>query len=255
MTSFSAALSPGASRVICIAGTDTDAGKSLVTAGLLRALCSLGRPVQGIKAVQTGCEQGPDGLVAPDAALYKEAAPEVPCRALETFKTPCSPHLAARLEGRELLLGGLLAALRVQAEAFSGVTLVEGAGGLFAPFNARERFIDLFSELGAPLILVAPNRLGAINHVLLSLEALKSRKLPVLATVLSAACGPAADAPLADLIAEDNLRIIGELAETPALFSLPFIPGLHSPKTGVRALAWQTLCRLLLPLAQKIQQP
>lgn len=244
-----------APRVICVTGTDTDAGKSVVTAGLLRAFQRLGRPVQAIKAVQTGCGEPQPERHAPDVALYRDAAPGVPCKALATFKEPCSPHLAASLEGASLAAQTLVEQIRSEAAIFTGTTLVEGAGGLFVPLNEKECFIDLFVKLGAPLVLVAPNRLGTINHSLLSLEAISKRGLALLAFVLSKTEASDGGNALERRMAEDNPEIIARLARIAPRLSLPFFAGLGSSDAAKRSAAWNALSDTLMPLAGECSFP
>lgn len=185
-------------------------------------------------------------------ALYKDAAPGASSRAILTFREPCSPHLAARIEERDIDTNSLLARIRQEADGFPGVTLVEGAGGLFVPLNDRECFVDLFARLRAPLVLVAPNRLGAINHSLLSLEAIGRRGLPVLGTVLST-CRPVKyNDILSAAMEKDNPEIIARVAGIRRPISLPYIAGLHSKDAGERKAAWDAAGLHLLPLAQEI---
>ena len=235
-------------RIICITGTDTDVGKSLVTAGLLRVLSRTGQPVQAVKPVQTGCVVSNGKVEAPDVALYREAAPSVPCQALELLREPCSPHLAAKLEGRELSADALAAAIMEKAVAFQGITLVEGAGGLFVPLNSRECCIDLFERLRAPIMLVAANRLGAVNHSLLSLEALHRRNLTPVAVVLNETQARSAQDGLYGRMVEDNPAIIAQLSGVSPPLCLPFIAGFDSENTETREAAWDILCACLQPL-------
>lgn len=168
-----------------ITGTDTDAGKTTVTAALLRALHVLNCPARAIKPVQTGCEPDAAGrLRAPDALRYAEAAgiEDDMNQTLRSFLPACSPHLAAELAGTPLDAASLAADCR--AACGEGVTLFEGAGGLFVPLNRHETMLDLMARLRMPVLLVAGNRLGCINHALLSLNALQDRGLSVIGMVL-----------------------------------------------------------------------
>lgn len=237
--------------LFCISGTDTDAGKSLVTAALLRAFSCLGIPAQGIKIVQTGCAPGPDGYIAPDVSLYREAAPGSPSRALACFKTPCSPHLAAKLEGKNLSATALRDELMRHTGDFAGITLAEGAGGLFVPLNERECLIDLLALLQAPVILAAPNRLGAINHVLLSLEALRLRSLHLAGLIFAENMPPEIGDELGKAIRQDNIETIGAFGET-APIPLPYMADLHSADTRLKDAAWDKAAKHLTPLASRI---
>ena len=226
---------------LCITGTDTDAGKTFVTAGLARAALKLGRRVLLLKPVQTGVtpESGGRAPQAPDVAVYLRAAPGADARALALFTDPCSPHLAARREGRSLdaaaLAGRVWSAI---ADANADLVLIEGAGGLLTPLNDRETLADLFAALRFPLLLVTGNKLGAVNHALLSLEATKARGLAVLGTVMSAP-QPAAD-ELGALIRDDNASIIAGIGGAPCLADLPWLPDFPAPEAADRLAALLT---------------
>ena len=177
-----------------ITGSDTDAGKTVVTAGLLAACRALGADALAVKPVQTGCSVSNGVMTAPDILRYQELAPGAQTLVLETLEAICSPCLAARLAGAQApAVQGLLARLEQElspaARQGRGIVLVEGAGGLFAPLNPRETMLDLIRALRArhdlPVLLVAPNRVGCINHILLSLEALEARSLRPLGLILT----------------------------------------------------------------------
>ena len=125
------------SSMTCIVGVDTDIGKTIVTAALLRASSALGVKTLGLKPVQTGA---PEAL---DTLWYGRAAPGVPALTLEAFAKPCSPHLAAALENRRLDAADLIERIRTTVQdADAEWTLVEGAGGWLTPINDRETVAD-----------------------------------------------------------------------------------------------------------------
>lgn len=172
---------------LLLTGTDTGVGKTVVTAALLACARNAGADAVPMKPVQTGCPGSPPR--APDldfalrmAGLRLPAADRLvlcPFR----FRTPCSPHLAAEREGTTLSLARLTNAWE-RVRARHSTVLVEGAGGLRVPLNGRAEMIDLAERMGIPVLLVIRNRLGALNHALLSLEALRIRCLPVAGYVL-----------------------------------------------------------------------
>lgn len=155
-----------------VTGTDTGVGKTVVTAALAAALRDAGVDVRALKPVQSG----DDG----DAAFIAAAAGHAP-RCLRTFRTPVSPHRAAALEG--VTLDGDTLIDWVQAER-GAVTLVEGAGGWNVPYAPGFFVADLAEALGFPVLVVAANRLGVLNHTLLTLEAVRRRGLTVAGVVL-----------------------------------------------------------------------
>jgi adenosylmethionine-8-amino-7-oxononanoate aminotransferase len=226
-----------------ITGTDTDAGKTTVTAGLLRAFRLCGTPAYAIKPVQTGCIPSEQGtmLEAPDVRCWQKAGGQG--EALQMFRVPCSPHLAAGLEN-SILSVKELAKKCCQTIRTEGVTLLEGAGGIYVPLNDHETMLDLMKALRLPVLLVVGNRLGCINHALLSLDALIFSGLDVVGMVL---CRTTPDS-LSDAgtevaaekyILEDNerrLREEGKKRGIPLLGCIPYIEGY-----GQTAESWDTI--------------
>ena len=226
-----------------ITGTDTDAGKTAVTASLGKHMGALLHDrLMLIKPVQTGCLKQPDGSwLAPDEAVYAELG----CRgrALFRYEPPCSPHLAAALAGDTLSVASLAEAVRGALPEGDAV-LVEGAGGCQVPLNDDENMMDLMLALGLPVILVTANRLGCINHALLSLEALQSRGLRCAGVILNrtrpgsdcdAGCGPWAGIGDEKRILDDNevsLRRLCEKRGVPLLASLPYTEHLDTDKNA-----------------------
>lgn len=158
-------------RGLFITGTDTEVGKTYVGALIARALREAGHRVGVYKPAASGCGRRGRRLVSEDAVALWEAAGrpgtlEQVCP--QCFEAPLAPHLAARAEGKELdarLLRTGLEVWRKQSE----IVLVEGAGGLMAPMGDKEYVADLAWEFGFPLVVVARNGLGTINHTLQTL--------------------------------------------------------------------------------------
>ena len=165
-----------------ITGTDTEVGKTAVTTALLEALVARGDRAVAVKPVQTGCLRTPEGLAAPDVLRYRSTGAEA--FALRAYEPACSPHLAAR-EAGEALSASILADEFRRRTPKDGWTLVEGAGGVFAPVSEDECLIDLMVELALPVVLVVGNRLGCINHARLTVEALTLRGLAVAGMILN----------------------------------------------------------------------
>lgn len=155
-------------RGIFITGTDTEIGKTYVAALVARALVAGGHRVGVYKPAASGCAMREGTLVSDDAVALWEAAGRP--RALadvcpQVFAAPLAPHLAAAAEGRKLDGELLRRGLDVWLDT-SDVVLVEGAGGLMSPVGEDEYVADLACSFGFPLVVVAPNTLGTINHVL-----------------------------------------------------------------------------------------
>jgi len=162
---------PSARHTLIVTGTDTEIGKTVFAAALAGALgAHYWKPVQaGVEPEDAFGET--DALrIAGLARLAREKIlPEA-----YRLATPCSPHLAAEIDGVEIDPAGLA------LPAVSGPLVVEGAGGVHVPISRRETYADQFVRWRAPVILVARTQLGTINHTLLSLEALRARAIPVL---------------------------------------------------------------------------
>jgi dethiobiotin synthetase len=180
-----------------ITGTDTEVGKTYVGALVARALVAAGRRVGVYKPAASGCWQRGDELVSDDALLLWQAAGrpgDLDRVCPQRFEAPLAPHLAARDEGRELDAGLLRSGIDYW-RARSDVILVEGVGGLLAPLSDREYVADLAADLGFPLIVVARNALGTINHTLLTLHAAATfgRPLAIAGIVLNHPAPPSDD--------------------------------------------------------------
>ena len=215
-------------RAFFLTGTDTDAGKTAVTAGLLAAFARLGVKAFAVKPVQTGCTEENGVFIAPDVASWRSAGGEG--EVLFSFRVPCSPHLAASLEKKRLDASVVAQACR--AHILPGrVTLFEGAGGLYVPLNGEEYMLDLMRKLRLPVLLVVANRLGCLNHALLSLDALEHAGLDVAGMVLCrttppfhADAGTSQDAE--ELILGDNavrLAEEGKKRGVPLLADIPYM--------------------------------
>ncbi|MCL2029645.1 MAG: adenosylmethionine--8-amino-7-oxononanoate transaminase [Deltaproteobacteria bacterium] len=224
---------------LCVVGTDTGAGKTIVTAALARAARGLGLAPVAFKPLQTGCPRDSEGFLrAPDVEVYREASPEAALPPLVLLEDASSPHLAARREGVSLSAAALASCVEDRLRSLSAdLVFIEGAGGLMTPLNDSETLLDLFSLLGASFILAAPNRLGVLNHALLSAAALRARGLHWLGFILTR---PSAgdDSDLDRRIRADNGEAISRMAALPYLADMPFIEELQSPCPDVRAKGW-----------------
>lgn len=152
-------------RVI-VAGTDTEIGKTVFAAGLTRALGAV-----YWKPVQSGLEDETDSeTVRRLAALPAERIlPEA-----YRLRTPASPHHSAKLDGVTI------DPARLSPPETEKCLVIETAGGLLVPITEHFLQIEAIARWDAPVILCARTRLGTINHTLLSLEALRARRIPVL---------------------------------------------------------------------------
>jgi dethiobiotin synthetase len=159
-----------------IAGTDTGAGKTRVTCGLLGALNAAGVRAVGMKPVATGAQGDEGDLLSEDAAMIASSSP-LSVSMLDVnpycFRLPISPDIAAALAGVNIDVDRVLAACgRLAARA--DIVLVEGTGGWLAPINAARTMADIAVALGFPVLLVVGLKLGCISHALLTAEAIRA---------------------------------------------------------------------------------
>ena len=247
---------------VFVAGSGTDVGKTVCTGALLRALRQAHMPVQAVKAVQTGVASG-ESAVSPmsDAAVYAKAVAGLaptgavqPGAVLHCFALPASPHLAAAREGKKLHCAGLRADIlahwaAVPARAF----LLEGAGGLRVPLNENEDMLDLMAALGLPVFLVGGNYLGCLNHILLSIDALRHKGLELAGLALVPSADPDAGCPGVDTEAmlADNARMLRQrLAKAACAAPVVELPRLKNLDES----GWDELARLLTPVALRMAQ-
>jgi dethiobiotin synthetase len=155
-------------RGLFITGTGTEVGKTYVTALLARALVAQGKRVGVYKPVASGCREAEGRRISDDAMTLWRAAgepltPEQVCP--QRFLAPLAPNIAAAAEGKRVDESLLRIGIDPWLDACD-VVLVEGAGGLLSPLSDNDFNVDLAADLGFPLVIVAPNRLGTINDTL-----------------------------------------------------------------------------------------
>jgi dethiobiotin synthetase len=232
-----------------ITGTDTDIGKTALSALLLAELRRRNMNAAPMKPAQTGCSITPQSsrLTAPDldyslamagmqvdAATYATMAPY-------TFEPACSPHLAAEMEGREIDIAEIVIAARTLAREYEFI-IAEGAGGIMVPLNRRaaseaqiisegngaqpgSTTLDLMQALRFPVLLAARPNLGTINHTLLSIRALRSDGLNIAGVVLVAR-RPGKPG----FIEADSAGTIEQFGKVPVLGTIPYCPQLAERK-------------------------
>lgn len=172
-----------------LTGTDTDVGKTYVAALIARALVAQGLRVGVYKPAASGCIARGGELISADAVQLWEAAGrpgEFDRVCPQRFEAPLATHLAAREIGERLDERLLRSGIQYWRDC-SDVVLVEGAGGLMSPLGDEEFVADLAADLGYPLVVVAANRIGAVNQTLQTLIAAAAfgDGLPVAGVVLN----------------------------------------------------------------------
>ena len=169
---------------IFITGTDTDVGKTVVTAGLASAVRSLGYSVGVFKPVQTGSLKKNNELVSPDLEFIKSADNSILTKASYNFKEPATPSLAAALEGVTIDLDKIIEDYK-ELERKCDFVIVEGAGCLLVPIKDKFLMRDLVKTLYLPMVIVTRPDLGTINHTLLTIEAAKNKNIKIAGIIIS----------------------------------------------------------------------
>jgi dethiobiotin synthetase len=167
---------------LLVTGTDTGVGKTFVGCALAHAWRARGRRVGVMKPVETGVELEPEDALRLRAAAADPAPLDDVCP--YRFRAPLAPSIAAALEGRAVDVDHLTALVTRRTREVD-VLLVEGAGGLLVPIAGRLTWLDLAVRARLPLLIVAANRLGTVNHTALTARVAAAAGLDVRGFVLS----------------------------------------------------------------------
>jgi len=196
-----------------IAGTDTGVGKTVVACALAGVARSAGISVAAYKPLETGCRGAANA--GEDALALARATGTDPKDVAELcFRDSLAPAVAAEREGLGVDLDGLrrhYERLRIR----NRLVLVEGAGGVAVPVDWQTTFLDLAETWGLDAIVVARTGLGTINHVMLTVQALRQRGITVRALVLNRRRARP------DLAEQTNPESLGRLLPGVPLFVLP----------------------------------
>ncbi|ETX10910.1 dithiobiotin synthetase [Marinomonas ushuaiensis DSM 15871] len=158
-----------------VTGTDTDAGKTFVTVGLLKAAKRAGIKSFGLKPIAAGAERVDGVLRHNDGVLIQQAGSvNLPYEQVNpvVFETRMAPHISAMKENKLITasrLEGYIKGALLKPHEFA---LIEGAGGWRVPLNDREFLSDVAKRIGFPVILVVNMKLGCLNHAVLTAEAI-----------------------------------------------------------------------------------
>ena len=212
---------------IFITGTDTGVGKTFVAATLAAYLRDAGYRVGVMKPAETGCEERDGKLIPADAMRLKDASGcAEPIERICPYRLPerLAPSIAAERAGVKIDVDHLLA-VYAEISATHDVTLVEGAGGLMVPLLPSYTYADFARVFKLPLLVVAANRLGVINHLLLTLEHASCQGLSVLGYVLNR------NSNETSLAADTNREVLSNLSGVPCLGELPFVEMAETQKS------------------------
>jgi len=217
--------------VTLVVGTDTAVGKTWITCALAKALKAAGQQVIAVKPFETGVPSG----VPEDGELLAQATGQAePRQALVRLKSPLAVAVAADQEGVTIDYEAVLSKVREFARP-DVFLLVEGVGGLLAPVTWSDNALDMAHSLNARMLVVSSDRLGTINHTLLTLRVLKAEKLPILGVVLNQPAEPDESSP-------SNAGAISRLANTDSVVRVP-----HMDDPDLAAEAVKEVAGWLLP--------
>lgn len=224
-----------------ITGTDTGVGKTVVTAGLALLLRKRGLDVGVMKPIETGCSSR-SGLpdvrrqsgrrIGPDTRFLMAAAKaydDPDLIAPYRLKAPLAPLIAAERERISIDLHRIADAYHRLA-AQHAVMLVEGIGGLMVPIARHATVLDLIRLLKLPILIVAANRLGTLNHTLLTLQCAEQAGMMVRGIVFNQT------EQRLDLSARTNLKVLASWVKVPVLGTVPYVNGISAERQGLRRL-------------------
>ena len=183
-------------RKIFVTGIGTDVGKTVVSAILTEAL-----EADYWKPVQAGDLDNSDSIKVErfisnnKSIIHPEGM---------KLNSPMSPHAAAAIDNVEIKLS------EFKLPETNNNLVVEGAGGLMVPLNDKDLIIDLIKHLGLEVVLVSQNYLGSINHTILSIDALKSRNIPVAGIVFN---GDTNEETEKYILNYSNLKCLGRIQQ------------------------------------------
>jgi dethiobiotin synthetase len=192
-------------KKIFVTGTDTDVGKTVVSAILMAGLkAAYWKPVQAGREGMTDTEW----IGSVTSFADENFIPE-----MYLLTQPLSPHASAGHDGVQIELK----AFELPDDEKYPRLVVEGAGGVMVPLNERYLMVDLMKQLDLPVILVARSALGTINHTLLSLESLRGRGLEVFGVVMN---GPKNEINKTAIETYGRIKVLAEVELLPEINSI-----------------------------------
>lgn len=205
---------------IFITGTDTGVGKTFISCIIAKSLRKKGINVGVMKPVETGCKRKGDYLIAQDGKKLKTASGSkdsidliVPYR----FRYPLSPLMAAHLENKRIRIDKIKNIYFKISKNYD-LTLVEGAGGLLVPITRSFTYLDLIKELNLSVMIIASNRLGVINHLLLTVQLLGYNRLIPLCIILNNL------SPQKDIAQKTNFLAFKKIIKKIPILNFPYRP-------------------------------
>ncbi|MEE9411966.1 MAG: dethiobiotin synthase [Methylococcales bacterium] len=225
-------------RGLFVTGTDTGVGKTQVAAALARLMVNENIAVRPRKPIESGCTQAENGLIGQDALTLKTAAQSSDSLDLicpYQFQPAISPERAALQAGVQLSLDDLQQACLAGVDS-DDFLLIEAAGGFYSPLANHIRCSELAKRMNLPVLLVVADKLGCINHALLTAHTIDQAGLKLSAVVLN-------QIPAGDNSAMDNL------ADLENWLGRSIIPINHQNTTD---MAWKNIAVESIELQQLV---
>lgn len=211
---------------VFVTGTDTDIGKTFVTAGLAAVMQSLGYKAGVYKPFQSGAEEKNGFLISPDLSYVKKLDFYVETLCTYLLKSPTAPYVAAEIDGVKINLASVSKEYQILKQSCETV-LVEGAGGLMVPVTKDCLMGDVAKMLDIPVLIVARPDLGTINHTLLTINQAKVLGLDIVGVVINRY-----PHGTSDIAVKTAPRLIEEYSDVNILGILPDIPNFEEVKPG-----------------------
>lgn len=204
------------SKGLFITGTGTDLGKTYIAGLIVKKLADAKQSAAYYKAAMSGNDRKADGSLIPGDALFvqKTAGISQPLEEMcpYVYEHAYSPHLASRIEGHPVQMDVVKAGYYKVCSAYDFVTM-EGSGGILCPIcfdEAKIQLEDVIKELHLPSILIADAGLGTINSVVLTVEYMKAKNLPVKGIIYNHYHGN-------DVMEDDNIFMCEYMTGLPTL--------------------------------------
>lgn len=211
---------------VFVTGTDTDIGKTVVTAGLAAVMQSLGYKAGVYKPIQSGAEEKNGFLISPDLSYVKKLDFYVETLCTYLLKPPTAPYLAAEIDGVSINLNAINREYQTIKQNCE-VVMVEGAGGLMVPVTKDALMLDIAKMINIPLLVVARPDLGTINHTLLTINQAKQAGLDIAGVIINRY-----PAGTNDIAIKTAPRLIEEYSDTSILGIIPDISDFENIKPG-----------------------
>lgn len=169
---------------IFVTATDTEVGKTFVTAGLAAIMQSLGYRAGVFKPIQSGAISKNSFLVAPDISFIKKIDPYINATCSYVLKAPVAPSLAAEMDNVKIDMDVIKKDYATLA-AKSDTVIVEGAGGITTPCAPQMIMSDVIKALNLPIVIVAKPDLGTINHVILTVNHARNSGIDIAGVIIN----------------------------------------------------------------------